>query len=90
MLWHVVLFLLSPPASFIGRPVVDDADRKIPALRQQVLALPRRLEKRPRPLGIEKLALVLTCLRMRKQQLLNSLLIVKPDTVVGSHSQIVR
>ena len=38
----------------------------------------------------ERLALLLTCLRMRKQQLLSSLLIVKPDTVVGWYRQIVR
>ena len=64
--------------------------REILALRQQVLILQRQLGKRPRLRRGERLALLLTCLRMKKQRLLSSLLIVKPDTVVGWHRQIVR
>jgi len=72
------------------RLTADDRDREILALRQQVLILRRRLGKRPGLTRGEKLALLLTCLRMKKQQLLNVLLIVKPATVVGWHRQIVR
>jgi putative transposase len=90
MLWHMVLLLFSPLASLIGRLMVDDKDREILALRQQVLILQRRLGRRTRFVRAEKLALLLTCLRMKKQQPPNSLLIVKPDPVVGWDRQIVR
>jgi transposase InsO family protein len=90
MIWHVILLLLSPLAAVIGRLMPDHRDREILALRQQVLILHRQLGKRPRLTRSEKLTLVLTCLRMKKQQLLNALLIVKPATVVGWHRQIVR
>jgi len=90
MFWHTVLLLLSPVAVLIGRLMPDDRDREILALRQQVLIPQRRLGKRPRLSRSERLALLLACLRMRKQQVLNALLIVKPATLVGWHRQIVR
>jgi len=90
MSWHIVLLLISPLASLIGRLMVDDRDREILALRQQVLIMQRQLGKRPRLLRADELALLLTCLRMKKQRLFSSLLIVKPDTLIGWHRQIVR
>jgi hypothetical protein len=57
MFWHMVLFLLSSLASFIGRLIADDRDRETLALRQQVLVLQRRLGTRPRLLLGGKLAL---------------------------------
>ena len=90
MIWHIILLALSPLAALVGRLTPDDRDREILALRQQVLILQRQLGKRPRLLGSERLSLLLTCLRMKKQQLLSALLIVKPETVIGWHRQIVR
>lgn len=90
MVWHPVLLLLSPLAALIGHLMPDDRDREILALRQQVLILQRQLGKRPQLRPNERLALVLTCSRMKKQRLLRSLLVVKPDTVVGWHRQVVR
>jgi hypothetical protein len=55
-----------------------------------VLIIQRQLGKSPRLVRTERLALLLTCLRMKKEQLLSSLLIVKPDTLMGWHRQIVR
>ena len=90
MFWHVVLLLFSPLASLIGRLTVDDRDRETLALRQQVLILQRQLGKRPRLTRTERLALVLTRVRMRKQRLFSSPLIVKPDTVLGWRWRIAR
>ena len=90
MFWHTILLLLSPLAALIGRLVVDDRDREILALRQQIPILRRQLGRRPCLTRGERLALLLTCLRMKKQQLRNSLLIVKPDTLIGWPRQIVR
>ncbi len=52
--------------------------------------LRRQLGKRSRLPRGEKLALLLTCLRMKQRQLLTSLLIVQPATLVGWHRQVVR
>ncbi len=90
MIWHIALLLLSPLAAVIGRLTPNDRDREILALRQQLLILQRQLGKRPRLMRTERLALLLTCLRMKKQQLLDTVLIVKPATLVGWHRQIVR
>ena len=83
MFSHILLLLLSPFAVLMGRLAVDDRAPEILALRQEALIRQRQLGKRPRPVQAERLALLLTCRRMKKQQLLSSLLIVKPDTVVG-------
>jgi len=83
MFWHLLLILLSPLSTLCLRLLRDDRDREILALRQQVLILQRRLAKRPQLLRIERLALLLTSLGMKKQQLLASLMIVRPATVVG-------
>lgn len=74
----------------VARLLRDDRDRQILALRQQVLIPQRRLATRPQLLRIERLALLLTSLGMKKQQALSSLMIVKPATIAGWHRQIVR
>jgi hypothetical protein len=88
--WHLPLVLLSPLASLVSGLLRDDRDRQILALRQQVLTIQRQLGKRPRLLRADKLALPVACFQMKRQQLLSSLLIVKPDTVIGWHRQMVR
>jgi len=90
MFWHLLLVLLSPLASLISGLLRDDRDRQILALRQQVLILQRQVGKRPRLSRVEKLALLLTCVRMRQTQLLDCLMITKPATLIGWHWQIVR
>ncbi len=55
-----------------------------------MLILQRQLAKRPQLTRIERLALLLTSLGMKKRQLLASLMIVKPLTLVGWRQQIVR
>ena len=89
MLWHMVLLLISPLVAPIGRLTADDRDREIRALRQQVLIPQRQFGTRPRLMRADRLALLLTCFRMKKQQLLSSLLIVKPATLIGWRRQIV-
>jgi len=90
MLWHLLLVLLSPLASLASGLLRDDRDRQILALRHQVLILQRQLGKRPRLGRAEKLALLLTCARMKQAQLLDCLMVTKPATLVGWHRQIVR
>jgi len=90
MFWHLLLLLLSPLSTLCLRLLRDDRDREILALRQQVLILQRRLAKHPQLLRIERLALLVTPLGMKKQRLLASLMIVKPATIAGWHRQIVR
>ena len=90
MFWHALFLLLSPISVLISGLKADDKDRQILALRQQVFILQRQLGKRPRLVRAERLALLLTCIRMEEQQILSSLLIVKPATLVGCHRQVVR
>ena len=90
MLWHLFLVLLSPLASLISGLLRDDRDRQILALRQQVVILQRQLGKRSHLTRAEKLALLLTCARMRQRQVLDCLMVIKPATLIGWHRQIVR
>jgi len=71
MFWHLLLILCSPLASLISGLLRDDRDRQVLALRQQVLILRRQLGKRPRLSRAEKLALLLTCVRMKQTELLD-------------------
>ena len=90
MFWHLLLVLLSPVSALCLRLLHDDRNREVLALRQQVLILQRRLAKPPRLSRSERLALLLTSSGMKKRQLLASLIVVKPATLVGWHRQIVR
>ena len=81
MLWHLLVILLSPLSRMLARLLGDDRDCQVLALRQQVLILQRQLGKRPRLSRAEKLALLLTCVRMKQAQLLACLMLVKPATL---------
>ena len=69
MFWYLALLLLSPIYSVVLRLVRDDPDREILALRQQVLVLQRQLGKRPQLSHGDRLALLLSCVNMKKRQL---------------------
>jgi len=90
MFWYLVLLVLSPLHSLILRLLRNDRDREILALRQQVLILRRQLGQRPRLTRADRMALLLTCIQMSKQQLAEALLIVRPATLVGWHRAFVR
>ncbi len=60
------------------------------ALHHQVLVLHPQLGKRPSLVPGERLALVLSSLLLGKGKLRETLLVVKPDTLVGWHRAIVR
>ena len=90
MVWNVLLLLFSPWYLLLGRLLRDDRDRQILLLHQQLLIAQRRLGKRPCLRRGEKLALVLGSLGMKTRQLLDSLVLIKPTTVVGWHREIVR
>ena len=89
MFWHLLLLWLSPGSALIAALLRDDRDRQVLVLRQQILVLQRQLGKRAHLTRAEKLALLLVSLKMRRQQLLNSLMIVEPATLLGWRRQIV-
>jgi hypothetical protein len=88
--WHQLRIIRPPLSAMLTRPLGDDPDRQVLALRQQVLIFQRQLGKRPRLSRAEKLALLLTCARMKPAQLLDCLMAIKPATLIGWHRQIVR
>ena len=91
MFWYALSLLFCALYVLAGRLRGDDRDRLILALRQQVLILQRQLAgHRPALTPAERLALVLACADMAKHRLLDALLIVKPDTLVRWHREIVR
>ncbi len=90
MFWYLLLLFVSPLCSLPLRLVKDDRNYEILALRQQLLILRRQLGKRPRLSRGDKLALLLSCLGMKRRQLVAALLIVRPATLVSWHRQIVR
>jgi hypothetical protein len=90
MFWHLLLILTSPISALVTNLLRDDRGRQVVVLRQQVLILQRQLGKRAHLTRAEKLTLLLVSVKMRRQQLLNSLIIVQPATLLGWHRQIVR
>jgi transposase InsO family protein len=90
MFWHALSVLLAPVYVVALRLLGDDPDRLILALRQQVLILQRQLVKRPTLTQPERLALVLACAGMARRRLLDALMIVRPETLVRWHREIVR
>jgi len=85
--WRLPLVLCSPLAFLLSGLLRDDRDRQVLALRQQMLILQRQVGKRARLSRIEKLALLLTCVRMKQTRLLDCLMIVKPAILVNWHHQ---
>jgi len=90
MVWNVLFLLFSPWYLLLGRLLRDDRDRQILLLHQQLLIAQRRVGKRLSLSRGEKLTLVLGSLGMKTRQLLDSLVLIKPTTVVGWHREIVR
>ena len=90
MLWNVLLLLFSPWYLLLSRLLRDDRDRQILLLHQQLLIAQRRAGKRFCLSRGEKLTLVVGSLGMKTRQLLDSLVLIKPATLVGWHREIVR
>jgi transposase InsO family protein len=90
MFYHLLLLFLSPLYALLGRLLLDDRDREIVTLRQQLGIMQRQLGRRPSLVPAERLALVLSSLRLSRRRLLGGVMIVTPATVVGWHRAIVR
>ena len=90
MFWHVMLMLFSPLYLMFGLVFRSEQTRLVLALHHQVLILQRQLSKRPSLVPGERLALVLSSLLLGKEKLRETLLVVKPETLVGWHRAIVR
>jgi len=90
MLWNLLFLLFSPWYLLLSRLLRDDRDRQILLLHQQLLIAQRRAGKRCCLSRGEKLTLVLGSLGMKTRQLLDSLVLIKPATLVGWHREIVR
>jgi len=90
MLWNVLLLLFSPWYLLLSRLLRDDRDRQILLLHQQLLIAQRRAGKRFCLSQGEKLTLLLGSLGMKTRRLLDSLVLIKPATLVGWHREIVR
>jgi hypothetical protein len=90
MLWHTLLVFLAPLYVLLGRLLRDDRDRQILILRHELHILRRLVGKRPALTRAERLALVLASLGLAKRRLREAVLIVRPDTLVRWHREIVR
>ena len=90
MFWHSLLILLSPCYVLVLRLLRDDRDRQILALRQQVLILQRQVGQRPSLNRIERLGLVLSGLALVRRKMADTIMIVRPATLVDWHREIVR
>jgi putative transposase len=88
MFYYLLLLSLSPVYALIGHLLLDDRDREIIALRQQVSISQRQLGTWPSLMPAERLALVLSSLHLARHRVLGALMIVTPATVVGWHRQI--
>jgi len=90
MFYYFHLLLLAPIFSLLSCLLFRDQDREILLLRQQLLIMQRQLSRKPAYGHLEKLALLLAALRLSKQRLAAALLIVRPDTLLRWHREIVR
>jgi hypothetical protein len=90
MFWYVMLMLFSPLYLMFGLMFRSEQARLVLALYHQALILQRQLGKRPSLVPIKRLALVLSSLLLGKEKLRETLLVVKPETLVGWHRAIVR
>jgi len=90
ILYYLQLLLLAPIYSLMSILLWRDQDREILLLRQQLLILYRQLGRKPTYGRLEKLALLLTALRLSKRRLATALLIVQPDTLIRWHREFVR
>lgn len=69
MLYSVYLLLLAPLYSPLSILRLRDQEREILLLRQQLLILRRKLNRKPDYVRLEKLALLLAALRLSKRRL---------------------
>src|SRR5215472_7404268 len=90
MFYHLHLLLLAPIYSLVCSLLLRDRDREILLLRQQLLIMRRQLGRKPVYGHLEKLALLLAALRLSKRRLASALLIVRPDTLLRWHREVVR
>ena len=90
MFYYLHLLLLAPIYSLVCSLLLRDRDREILLLRQQLLIMRRQLGRKPAYGHLEKLALWLAALRLSKRRLASALLIVRPDTLLRWHREVVR
>ena len=88
MFCYLLLLFLSPLYALLGRLLLDDRDREIFTLRQQLSIMQRQLGERPSLMPAERLALVLSSFHLARHRLLGTIMIVTPATVVGWHRKI--
>jgi len=71
-----------------------DKDLELLVLRQQIRILERRLGKPVRPSRVEKLLLTVTAVQLKaregRKRFANSILLLKPATVLKWHSELVK
>ena len=89
MFYYLHLLLLVPLYALLSSWLGRDQDREILLLRQQLLILQRPWGRRPVCGRLEKLALWLAALRLAKQRLASTLLIVPPETLLRWHPDLV-
>ena len=90
MFYYLHLLLLAPIYSLVSSLLLRDQDREILLLRQQLLIVRRQLGRKPAYGRLEKLTLLLAALRLSKRRLASALLIVRPDTLLRWHQEVVR
>jgi hypothetical protein len=90
MFYYLHLFLLAPIYSLVSSLLLRDQNREILLLRQQLLIMQRQVGRKPAYGRLEKLALLLATLRLSKRRLAAALLIVRPDTLLRWHQELVR
>jgi putative transposase len=90
MFYYLHLFLLAPIYLLVSSLFLRDQEREILLLRQQLLILQRQLGRKPAYNRVEKLAWLLATLRLSKRGLAAALLIVRPDTLLRWHRELVR
>jgi hypothetical protein len=98
MIWALLFDITSTVIHLlqIGRMAESDKDLEILILRKQLAMLERRLKQPPRLTCVEKLSLMVVLLRLRAssrrilRQLSESIRIVKPETILRWHRELVR
>ena len=90
MFYYLHLLLLAPIYSLVSSLLLRDQNHEILLLRQQLLIMRRQLGRKQACGRLEKVALSLAALRLSKQRLASALLIVRPDTLLRWHREVVR
>ncbi len=90
MFYYFHLLLLGPIYSLVSSLLLRNQSREILLLRQQLLIVQRQLGRKRAYGHFEKLALLLAALHLSKRRLASALLIVRPDTLLRWHRELVR